>query len=164
MRDVVRERPECQLVIGGSGPMRAGLEEQARLLGLEQNVRFAGFIPEGELADYYGVADLFLLPTRVLEGFGLVTIEAMASGTPVLGTPVGGTQEILRRFDPSFLFPGLEPRDLARGILDRLPEIEGSQALRDRCRNFVLDTYAWDVLIPQVEELMERIVVKRRQS
>jgi asparagine synthase (glutamine-hydrolysing) len=164
MRDVARVQPDCRLVIGGSGPMRAGLEEQVRLLGLEENVRFAGFIPEQELADYYGVADLFVLPTRVLEGFGLVTIEAMASGTPVLGTPVGGTQEILRRFDPSYLFSGLEPGDLAEGIIRRLPELAANQGLRDRCRDFVLDTYSWDVLIPQVEDLMERMVAKRRRS
>jgi glycosyltransferase involved in cell wall biosynthesis len=155
MREVVRVRPDCHLVIGGSGMLRGGLEELVRQLGLTANVTFAGFIPEQQLADYYGAADMFVLPTRMLEGFGLVTIEALACGTPVMGTPVGGTQEILRRFDPSFLFSGIEAEDLAAGILRQLPQVEGNAALRARCRAFALDTYAWDVLVQQVEELIE---------
>jgi asparagine synthase (glutamine-hydrolysing) len=156
MRTVVDGRPDCQLVIGGSGALRPALEQQVERLGLQQNVRFAGFISEERLADYFGVADLFVLPTRALEGFGLVTVEALACGTPVLGTPIGGTQEILRRFDREFLFQGVEAAQLAEGILRQLPQIEANAELRDRCRAFSLEVYSWDVLIAQIEELMFR--------
>lgn len=161
LRAVVDQRPDCRLVIGGSGMLRPTLEQQVAQLGLQENVIFAGFIPEARLADYYGVADLFVLPTRMLEGFGLVTIEALACGTPVLGTPIGGTREILQRFDPDFLFQGVEAADLAQGLLRHLPGLEGNAALRARCREFVLDTYGWDVLIPQVEALMAQVVATR---
>src|SRR5262249_51875396 len=140
MRQVVDCRPDCYLYIGGSGYLKPQLAEQVEALGLSNNVRFTGFIPEERLSDYYGAADLFVLPTRMLEGFGLVTVEAMASGTPVMGTPVGGTREILQGFDPRFLFPGVESADLASGLLSRLPEIEGNQELRDRCRRHVEET------------------------
>src|SRR5207249_11624167 len=56
---------------------------------------FLGFIPDETLPSYYHAADVFVLPTRELEGFGLVTVEALACGTPVLGTPVGATPEVL---------------------------------------------------------------------
>jgi asparagine synthase (glutamine-hydrolysing) len=164
MRSVVSERPDCHLVIGGGGMLREALQEQVRLLGLEENVRFAGFIPEERLADYYAAADYFVLPTRVLEGFGLVTVEALSCGTPVLGTPVGGTQEILRRFDPSFLFSGVEASDLADGILQRLRSSEDYEALRKRCEAFAVSTYGWEVLIPQVEELFQKTVNAHRPS
>lgn len=157
MRAVVDQRPDCQLVIGGTGILRGALVEQVARLGLEQNVRFAGFIPEGRLADYFGVADLFVLPTRILEGFGLVTVEALACGTPVLGTPVGGTQEILRRFNRDFLFRGVESADIAAGILGQLPQIEGNEELRRHCREFSLQNYSWGVLVEQVEALMTRV-------
>jgi glycosyltransferase involved in cell wall biosynthesis len=51
-------------------------------------VYFAGFVPDDELPLYYQAADLFVLPTRSLEGFGLITLEAFASELPVVGTPV----------------------------------------------------------------------------
>ena len=161
MRTVAATRPDCRLYIGGSGPLKEKLVDQVRDLGLEQVVQFTGFIPEERLADYYAAADLFVLPTRYLEGFGLVTVEALACGTPVLGTPVGGTQEILRNFDPRFLFHSTEAEEMAARILERLPEIESNAALRDRCRRYALETYSWDVLIPRIEALMAEMAAHR---
>jgi asparagine synthase (glutamine-hydrolysing) len=158
MRPVADAHPEVTLVIGGSGPLRESLEAQVRRLGLERNVRFAGFIPEALLPGYYGAADLFILPTRCLEGFGLVTVEALACGTPALGTPIGGTQEILSGFGSEFLFAGTSSEEMAARILERVAGLR-DPALRERCRRFVLDRYGWDVLIPQVEALMGEMVL-----
>jgi len=63
------------------------------------------------------MADLFVLPTLELEGFGLVTIEALASGVPVLGTPVGGTVEILEKLNPNLLFKDTSSESIARLIV-----------------------------------------------
>jgi asparagine synthase (glutamine-hydrolysing) len=161
MRTVLAAKPDCRLVIGGSGPLKEQLVQQVRELGLEHAIRFTGFIPEERLPDYYAAADLFVLPTRHLEGFGLVTVEALACGTPVLGTPVGGTQEILCQFDPRFLFQSAEPEAIAERILEWLPRIQGDDEVRARCRRYALEHYSWDVLIPQVEALMEQIVNQR---
>jgi len=157
MRRIVDTRPDARLVIGGGGELRGLLEEQVRGLRLEGHISFAGFIPEERLPDYYGAADLFVLPTRCLEGFGLVTVEALACGTPVLGTPVGGTQEILRAFDPDCLFPGPGAQEMAAHLLARLPTLEADATLRDRCRTFAVENYGWDALIPRVESLMRDV-------
>lgn len=158
MRRVVAVRPDSLLVIGGKGPLQECLEAQARELGLERHVRFAGFIHEAQLPDYYGAADAFVLPTRCLEGFGLVTVEALACGTPVLGTPIGGTQEILQEFDPAFLFRSPDAEDMAARLLERLPEIVGNEELRARCRRYAVENFSWEVLIPCVETLMQQMV------
>jgi glycosyltransferase involved in cell wall biosynthesis len=158
MRAVADARPDARLVIGGGGELRPALEAQAAALGLAGHVTFAGFLPEERLPDYYGAADLFLLPTRCLEGFGLVTVEALACGTPVLGTPIGGTQEILRAFDPAFLFPSPAPDHMAAHLLARLPGTEGNGDLRARCRAFALENYGWDALMPRVEALLRDMV------
>ena len=92
--------------------LKEELVQLSRRLKIEGNIKFAGFIPEQDLPDYYRAADAFILPTLELEGFGLVTLEALACGTPVLGTPIGGTKEILGMFDPSYLF-----KDTARNPL-----------------------------------------------
>ena len=90
-----------------------------------------------------------------------MTVEALACGTPVLGTPVGGTQEILRNFDPRFLFQSTEADDIAARILTRLPEIEGNDELRARCRRYALDHYSWDVIVSEVEAVMKRVLQQR---
>src|SRR5437899_12651573 len=92
----VRERfPRVLLLIGGSGSLRPLLETLTISLSLSEHVRFLGFVPERDLPAYYGAAAAFVLPTRELEGFGLVTVAALACGTPVLGTPGGATPAIL---------------------------------------------------------------------
>src|SRR5207249_11052699 len=78
---------------------------------------FLGFIPDETLPSYYHAADVFVLPTRELEGFGLVTVEALACGTPVLGTPVGATPEVLSGLDASLVFRGISAEIMAEDLL-----------------------------------------------
>ena len=126
--------PRPVLLIGGAGSLRGALEAQSRALGLDDHVRFLGFVPDAELPRYYQAADLFVLPTRELEGFGLVTVEALACGTPVLGTPVGATPEILRALCPSLVFRGTTPEvmaeDLERFLAARARDPEAYARLR----------------------------------
>jgi len=113
LKKVVQKAPQVYLVIGGDGSLKSKLVDLGKDLGLADYMSFAGFIPEKQLPDYYRMADLFVLPTRELEGFVLVTLEAMASGISVLGTQVGGTKEILGKFDPNFLFRDIDFASMA---------------------------------------------------
>ena len=118
MPAVVARCPDALLLIGGQGPERERLGQHDRVdLRMENHVRLVGFIPDDALASYYQAADLFVLPTVALEGFGLVTVEALACGTPVVGTPVGATPEILRRLDDATDCPGRDRGALAESIL-----------------------------------------------
>ncbi|MCD6170475.1 MAG: glycosyltransferase family 4 protein [Candidatus Latescibacteria bacterium] len=143
------------LVIGGEGVLEEELKKLAHKLGLEHMVRFEGYISDGDLPMYFQGADYFVLPTRFLEGFGLVTVEALACGTPVLGTPVGGTLEILSGLDPTLLTKGTEPEDIVEvikqhitdGALARLPQ------LRKRCRRFAVEHYDWERVIDRLEDV-----------
>lgn len=91
------------LMIGGGGPMRMELERKAWSLGLRGVVTFMGRIDEHRLPEAYGACDAFILPTSELECFGLIAIEALAAGRPVLATPVGAIPEVLSRFEPAWL-------------------------------------------------------------
>src|SRR5919204_5823028 len=90
-----RHVDDVLLLIGGAGSLRRELEALTASLGLDDIVRFLGYVPEEQLPLYYQAADLFVLPTRDLEGFGLVTVEAFSCGLPVVGTPVGATPDLL---------------------------------------------------------------------
>jgi glycosyltransferase involved in cell wall biosynthesis len=96
----------CVFVAAGDGPYRATFEQRARDLGADAlQVRFPGRISDEELALSYQAADLFVLPTRALEGFGLIVVEAMSYGLPVLGTKVGAIPELIRPIAPKLIVP-----------------------------------------------------------
>ncbi len=103
-------------VIGGSGPERRTMEGFIRNEGLE-NVRLAGFVPDALLPDFYRASDAFILPTRTGEGFGLVLLEAFASGIPVIATQGGGQDEVVDEGRTGLLVPPAEPGALADAIL-----------------------------------------------
>ena len=161
LKTIIDEAPELYLVMGGSGPLKDSLDALTREMGLENHIRFTGFISENELPDYYRMADLFVLPTRELEGFGLVTLEAMASGVPVLGTPVGGTKEILGLFDRDFLFKDSNPDSMAELIFENYQKIREDppawEEISQRCREFVEDNYSWEKNVGALENIFDRI-------
>jgi glycosyltransferase involved in cell wall biosynthesis len=101
------------LMIGGNGSLRNRLEEQARALGVSNSVTFLGRVEDKELPSAYAACDAFVLPTAELECFGLIALEALSSGRPVLATPVGAIPEIIRKFDSSWLARSAEAEDIA---------------------------------------------------
>ncbi len=147
MRLLVVDSHEVELFIGGEGPLRSVLEAAIRSHHLTGRVHLLGFVPEDQLAQYYQAADLVVMPTYELEGFGLVTVEALACGTPVVGTPVGATPEILARIDSGLITEGSDPEALARGIRTLLTRFEADPVERHRlsvrCRGVVEESYSW---------------------
>ena len=126
------------MLIGGAGSHRAALERQVGELGLDKHVTFLGFVPDADLPRYYQAADVFVLPTRELEGFGLVTAEALACGTPVLGTPVGATPELLETLDPGLVF-----QDATAGAMEA--DLTASSSTGSRATPRRPPTSAWPV-------------------
>lgn len=107
------------LVLLCDGPRRGEYERLATVLGLGADVvRFTGYVPEEDLSDWYRSADLSVMPTRALEGFGLATVEAMACGTPVIGTDIGATPEVLARIDHRLIVHGCHSETLAAKIAE----------------------------------------------
>jgi glycosyltransferase involved in cell wall biosynthesis len=162
LKMVLSHRRDLLLIIGGEGPLGPALEKHARSLGISEFIRFAGHIPDSKLPRFYQMADLFILPTRELEGFGLVTVEALASGLPVLGTPVGATKEILTKLGPDYLFDDTTADSIAAGILRALRAWPQNQATYDyisrTCRKVAEQHYSWDNRVRQLEELYYSIL------
>lgn len=160
MKEIVPAAKGIVLVIGGEGELRSKLSNLILDLGLSGAITLKGFIPEAELPSHYQAADFFILPTRCLEGFGLVTVEAMACGTPVIGTPVGGTKEILMKFDPTFLFEDTTTASMTKLILEKIRYYKENpddyQKLSRRCRAFVEKNYSWEANVNSVVALFVR--------
>lgn len=161
---VIERRPEARLYVAGDGPLRDRLERTAIDLGVDDEVTFLGYVPDSELPAVYASSDLFVLPTAELEGFGLATLEALASGTPVVGTPVGGTVELLSALADEPVVPesplvsAASADALARGMLAwaDLPERARSTAGR-ACRRYASERYRWERTVSELETCYERV-------
>jgi asparagine synthase (glutamine-hydrolysing) len=91
---MIREVPTLAYLIAGEGDDRARLQEKAVRLGMRDHVIFTGFVPEQHKREHYNLSDAFVMPSRG-EGFGIVLLEAMACGIPVVGSSVDGSREAL---------------------------------------------------------------------
>jgi glycosyltransferase involved in cell wall biosynthesis len=116
---LVRRVPALSYVIAGDGDDRARLMEKCRALEVADRVIFAGRIPEEEKADYYGLADAFVMPSRG-EGFGIVFLEALACGVPVVASTLDASREAVEGSGLSVLVDPRDPADLQQGILRAL--------------------------------------------
>lgn len=138
------------LAVAGDGPERAGLAEQVERAGLRGQVVLLGRVSEADLRGLYAAADLFVLPTVAYEGFGMSTVEALAQGTPALGTDVGATPEILSDLGADFVVPHGDADALAAGVARLLPML--GPELRARARALAVERYSWDNAIVRWEE------------
>lgn len=150
---LLADLPRLRLGIAGAGPLGYQLEARRRESDPRRRVELLGRISDEELVDWYRAADLFVLPTLAYEGFGMATIEALASGTPVVGTPVGATPELLAPLDARLLAAGTSAADLDDAIRAGLALL--TPELRERCRELVLERHSWQVAIPVWEAELE---------
>ncbi|CAB3778377.1 glycosyltransferase family 4 protein [Pararobbsia alpina] len=133
-RQVRHTVPDAMLVIVGGGALSGALHKRIDDLGLGDHVKLLGRIEDDKLPLVYRAADLSIVPTVALEGFGLTTIESLATGTPVLVTPVGGLPEAVCGLSPDLVLPNFGANALAAGIIDalrghlRLPSAEACHA------------------------------------
>ena len=152
MTEVRRREPEVLLSIAGKGALSRELEDQIRSLGLEDNVRLMGFVPDEDLPVAYRAADLSIMPTVALEGFGLVAVESLAAGTPVLVTPVGGLPSVVRDLSTDLVLPGSSVEDLAQGLEAALG---GSLNLpsAEVCQDYARSRFDWPVIAAQTRDV-----------
>lgn len=142
---VVRVRasvPDALVLIAGRGALADALSARIQALGLEDHVRLVGFISDDDLPLAYRAADLSVVPTVALEGFGLIAAESLAAGTPALVTPVGGLPEVVRDLSPDLVLPATGAGAVADGLIQALG---GHLPLPtdQECQRFARQRYAW---------------------
>ena len=151
MYEVRKRVPETQLFVAGKGPLSEALTDQVRTLGLENTVRFLGLLPDEHLPLAYRAADLTIVPTLTLEGFGLTTVESLATGTPVLVIPVGGLPEVVTDLSLELVLPRTGVSPLAEG-LDASLTGDLVMPSAEACQAYARARYAWLVIADHVRE------------
>ena len=150
-----KERPNALTVLAGDGEERERLHAQARDLGL-QHVHFIGNVPQDELARLYCIADIDLVPSR-REPFGLVAVEAMACGTPVVATNQGGLPDFVNENVGTLVAPE-DAADLARGIVSTLDRALANPAWREEIASYASNNYSQAVIIRELDELYRSVI------
>jgi glycosyltransferase involved in cell wall biosynthesis len=151
--DEVRKRvPDALLLIAGKGPLEDDLRSLVRSLGLGNNVRLLGFVPDQELPAAYRAADLTVVPSVAAESFGLVVVESLAAGTPVLVTPVGGLPEVVRDLSPEMVLPATGAGSLAEGLTTALAGELALPASKE-ARTYARARYHWPVVAARVRDV-----------
>jgi glycosyltransferase involved in cell wall biosynthesis len=148
--------PRAQLVVVGDGPERHQLQELARRSGIGASVRFLGRVDDATLARCYQAADLSVVPTAALEGFGLVVLESLACGTPVVVTDSGGLPEGVAGLDLSLIVPAGDADALASRLRTAL---DGTQAppAPTRCRAHA-ESFSWPMVAEHHRAVYSRAV------
>ncbi len=146
-----------QLVVAGDGPQRAQAERMIEEEGLDDKVTFVGRVPDDELPDYYRAADIYCSPAIMEESFGIVLIEAMASGLPVVAYGNRGYREVLGQdMEESIVEVGN-----INMLSSKLEQLIREPATRTRFKELSLhrvERYEWDRVAEEIESVYQDIL------
>jgi glycosyltransferase involved in cell wall biosynthesis len=152
---VAPQHPGVGLVIGGDGAARPGLENQVRVLGLDDRVVLPGRLDRGGVAWVMAKAEVFTLPSRV-EPFGIVVIEALRAGRPVVVSARGGAPEIVRHEREGLVADPFDTAAYSEAISRLLgdPSLAGRLAAAGRQR---VEDFSWERIADQYAQLYREL-------
>lgn len=145
--------PDCTLVVVGEGEERSFLERLCSIHTIGGRVIFAGNMPQQKLREYYSAADILVLASSS-EGWPNVLLEAIACGTPVVATRVGGTPEIVTSACAGLLVDDRTPEELSRAIRKLLDELPDATRVRKHA-----EAFDWGVISRQQREIFEKVTI-----
>jgi len=161
---VGRLRVAAHVVLVGDGDRRPALEQQAMRLGIASRVTFLGERSPDQLAAVYSAADVLVLPSLVAESFGLVLVESLACGTPVVASDLPGARDVLSD-GGGWLVPPGDISALGR-MLEKVLAMRASerQAVATQARLRVLERFTWPKVAESLESLYQTALDRHRAS
>jgi glycosyltransferase involved in cell wall biosynthesis len=148
-----------RLLLIGEGDLWERYARQAAELGLADGVTFCGRVPEAELPAHYALVDLLVLPSTTMgEAFGVVLLEAMACGTPVVASRLPGVRSVVSDGQDGLLARPGDPGDLAAKIQTLLEDPARRRAMGAQGRAKVEARYAWPAILPRLAAVYEEVL------
>ncbi|MEN3279598.1 MAG: hypothetical protein V7607_738 [Solirubrobacteraceae bacterium] len=154
---IAAEQPDVRLAVAGAGGQEGAIRRRIAELGIQRRVDLLGRVSDDELVRWYRRATLVVMPTQELEGFGLTTAEALATGTPVIGTPAGATPELLTPIDPALVSRDTSAAALADAVTRMLADRERCARVRGAARARVHPAMGWPAIAERHLELYDRL-------
>jgi glycosyltransferase involved in cell wall biosynthesis len=152
--------PHVKLLVGGSGALSCYYNDLAKRLGLHENVEFLGFVPGDALKKHYNGCKIFVLPSTdpAQEGFGIVLLEAMSCGRPVIATDIAGAAEDIKKSSAGLVVGRKSEVELAKAILFLLDNEDFAAEMGSSARRLVEEKYSWKMVAHQTEKVYRELV------
>lgn len=158
MREVIKEINNAHLyIIGLSGVQKNLILKLAKLMNMERNVHVLGFISREKLIKYYKIADVFLHTAYGGESFGIVLLEAMASGLPIVSTQGEGLKPVLENSGAGICVDYPSPRIISRALIKMLTNRDLREKMRVNALKFV-KKYSWKKIIRSITRIYEEVL------
>jgi len=159
----VLEKTNAKFIFVGNGYMKDQLSDLVRAMGIAHKVMFTGFVDDETLRKLQKCADVSVVPS-LFEPFGIVALEAMAAGSPVVVSDTGGLSEIVNHeVDGVKVFTG-NPDSLSWGIIRVLTDEAFANRLRTNARRKVQEKYDWDTIAQQTKTVYEAVLSEYSKS
>jgi glycosyltransferase involved in cell wall biosynthesis len=160
---LARLESDARLLVLGSGPERALLEQTARRTGVSDRVDFLGSKPRAEVVRHLAASDVFVFPTERDEAAPLVPLEAMAAGLPVVASDIGGGAELIESGKNGLLVPPASVDSLARAIDSLLADDALRRRMGEAARERIVERYTIEAMTRQTVAVYE-LAAKRLQK
>ncbi|MEG6512828.1 glycosyltransferase family 4 protein [Desulforamulus ruminis] len=160
---ILRYHPNTKLVVAGKGPFEGELRQQAGRLGISNNVYFTGYVNDTARNDLYRYADVAVFPS-LYEPFGIVALEAMAAGTPVVVSDNGGLGEIVHHGVNGMKAYTGNPNSLADCILHCLMDPAAARAMKERASEEVVTRYNWSRIADETRKVYREVIEANRNA
>jgi len=159
LKYILEVNEDVVLVIGGKGPEEYSLKMLADKLNLSRNIIFAGYINEIDLPRYFAMADIFVFSSPS-ETFGIVLVQAMASGKPIVAMNYSAIPEVVDDYLTGLLVKSLQPKDFAEKVIELLNSPNLSEVISKNGRKKAVEKYNWDVIVQEYDQLFKYLVHK----
>lgn len=169
MPAVIRLFPAAKALIIGSGPLKDELLILTETLDLRGHVIFIDAVAQEELVSFYSMADVFVLPSIVnekgeTEGLGVVALEAMACGLPVIGSDVGGIPDIIRDEETGLLVRQKDSADLGHQLIRLLTDETLRKKVVGNARNLIETQFSWAFVADRFIEIYRDVLKGHRSA
>lgn len=154
---VLEEVPDLCFLVAGTGPHARALQAMVEELGLGEKIKMLGFVDSEVLVKFYKCADLTVVPS-LYEPFGMVVLEAMVAGCPVIVADTGGLKEIVVHEETGLCFKPGNPQSLAQAMIRVLKDEKLAQRLTNDARRFIGEKYNWGRIARHTMEVYEHSI------
>jgi glycogen(starch) synthase len=154
---IAERYPNSKFIIVGEGWLRGHLEYIARSTGHQWKITFTGWVPDQELIALLNSADALVVPS-IYEPFGIVALEGMAAGVPVVASDVGGLAEIVEHEHTGILAYSRSPESIAWAVGRVLSDPDHSKEMVQNAQEMVQKTYSWEAIAMKTAKIYKEVV------
>lgn len=153
---IANAKNDCKFLLIGGGPLLKTIKTMVQRLGIDNSVKITGFVNYADLKKHYNEMKLYILPSYA-EGVPSSMFEAMACGTPVLATPVGGIQDVIEDGKNGFLLMSTDPKHIASRIIELLGKPDLLKKMSVDASEYIEENFSYEKSLEAWREIFSKL-------